>query len=245
MARSPARSELKDRVGYHDLMADLKKAGCPVCHGGHRSAWRLLDSILWESVNDPGVRRRLRGSKGFCREHALMAIAVASQQSTASGIAILYEDFLRSVRDEVIATASDASRGARSRRRHRIDRAGRGCFPCDSADSTAASYLEILSAADPGSPPGRAVRGATRGLCLPHLATGLDLARSDAAANRLIDIYLRGEADLRADLTEFIRKRDYRFRSEGLTDEQATSWLRAVHRLVGEPEPRRTPTRER
>jgi hypothetical protein len=72
---------------------------------------------------------------------------------------------------------------------------------------------------------------------------GLEQARSDAAAERLIDIYLRGEAALRADLREFIREQDYRFREEGLTAEQASSWVRAVHMLVGEPRPRREPTR--
>jgi hypothetical protein len=239
-----AVADLTGRVGYHDLMADLRKPGCPVCHGAHRSAWRLLGSILWESVNDPGVRAQLRSSKGFCAEHAGMALAVASAQSGASGIAILYEDFLRRAREEVVSASRDAAgRRGRSRRREGLEPAGRGCLACRSAGETASNYLEILSEARADSPPGRAVREPTRGLCLPHLAMGLDLARSSAAGARLVDVYLRGEADLRADLAEFVRKHDYRFRAEGFTSEEATSWVRAVHRMVGEPPPRRQPTR--
>jgi hypothetical protein len=70
-----------DEVGYHDLMADLKKAGCPVCHGAQRAAWKYLDGLLWEFVNDPGVRAGFRAARGFCREHSRMALVVASEQS--------------------------------------------------------------------------------------------------------------------------------------------------------------------
>lgn len=242
MRRGESR-QLKERAGYHDLMADLKKPGCPACRGADRSAWRVLDSILWESVNDPDTRRRLRVSRGFCREHALMVLAVASEQSAASGIAILYEDFLRHVRDEVIKIAKQSGKGASRRRRPGIGRAGRRCIACEAAHQTATNYLSILSEADRESEPGRAVREPTRGLCLPHLATGLHLLPSGQARQRLVDVYLRGEEALRADLTEFIRKQDYRFRGEGFTREQADSWVRAVHRLIGESPPRKAPRR--
>ena len=236
--------QLRDEVGYHDLLADLRKPGCPVCHGVNRAAWRYLDSLLWEFVNDPGVRHTLRASRGFCREHGLTALAVASHQAAGSGIAILYEDFLRHVRDEVIAAANRPHQGTRrGKRMPGIPRATGRCPACRSADFVVANYLKILSEADSDSAPGRAIRQPTRGLCLPHLAMGLRLARSDQAVRRLVDAYLHGEADLRADLVEFSRKQDYRFRDEGFTDEQASSWARAVYRLVSEPSPRTPPDR--
>src|SRR5581483_11879733 len=60
LARRPRA--LHEEVGYHDLLADLRKPGCPACHGGHRAAWRFLDALLWEFVNDPDVRARLRSA---------------------------------------------------------------------------------------------------------------------------------------------------------------------------------------
>jgi hypothetical protein len=60
VAVSKRLRELTDEVGYHDLMADLKKPGCPICHGAQRAAWKYLDGLLWEFVNDPGVRAGLR-----------------------------------------------------------------------------------------------------------------------------------------------------------------------------------------
>jgi hypothetical protein len=42
---------------------------------------------------------------------------------------------------------------------------------------------------------------------------------------------------LRDELDELIRKHDYRFRSEPISDREAVSWTRAVAALVGEPVP--------
>ena len=46
-------------VGYHDLLDDLGRPGCPVCHGANRAGRRYIDGLLWEFVNDSDVRARL------------------------------------------------------------------------------------------------------------------------------------------------------------------------------------------
>lgn len=244
--RAPPFKELKDQVGYHDLMADLKKPGCPVCHGAHRAAWKYLDGLLWEFVNDPGVRAGLRPARAFCREHSRMALAVASEQAAAGGIAILYEDLLGTAESAAALAARSSWRGgARSRRRGARDvfAPTEPCPACQSADRTAQNYLRILAKGEPDSPPAVTVGRVTHGLCLPHLAMGLAHARSEPQAQQLLGIFGRGTDELQAELREFIRKQDYRFRHEGLTDREASAWRRAVSRLVGEPAPRRKPER--
>jgi hypothetical protein len=227
--------QLGDRVGFHDLMFDLQEPGCPVCHGAHHAAWRFLDSLLWEYVNDASIRARLRATRGFCREHAMMALTVASQQAAGSGVAILYEDFLRHAREDALAAIGPEQR----RRRRRQIRTAERCMACTSAEQVADNYLDVLAFAEEGSDPWKRIREPLRGLCLPHLAFGLRRQRSDEGAARLVEIYLHGEGELRHDLSEFIRKQDYRYRPEGLTDEQSSSWRRAVFRVVGQPRPRR------
>jgi hypothetical protein len=230
---------LRDMVGYHDLMADLKKHGCPVCHGADRSAWKMLDGLLWESVNDPGIRARLRATHGFCRSHALMALSVASEQSAALGMAILYEDFLRNVREEVIQATAPRQR----RQRRGLPRIGQPCMICHNADSTARNYLGVLAKAAEDTDPWRAIRRPERGLCLPHVTLGLRLHTANDEAANIAEAFLHGEAELRRNLQELIRKHDYRFMPEGFTEEERASWVRAVHRLVGNPPPRRRPER--
>lgn len=222
-------------AGYHDLLADLQHPGCPVCRAAARVAWRYLDALLWENVNDPGVRARLRAAHGFCREHALLAIQHAARQDDGQGIAILYLDFLGHLRRE----AQEAARGrggffrrrGRDARRHLEPHVV--CSACDTVAGTAQTYLALLAREAPDSKIGRVARGSGRALCVPHLQQGLGAAGSEEERLRLLDIYVRAHDELRGHLSEYLRKRDYRFHGEGWTDDEAASWRRAVHRVVG------------
>lgn len=236
---------LRDRVGYHDLMADLKRPGCPVCHGAHRSAWRYLDSMFWEFVNDPGVRARLRASHGFCREHSRMALAVVVDQSAGLGAAILYEDLLhRLVTDAEAYVEAKSQASSWGRRRPRRPLAPTASCPaCESAAQVAENYLAILADASETSDPGQAIRRPGVGLCAPHLAVGLRRALDAVGAERLLDAFRRGAQELRGELREYIRKLDYRFHDEKMSEGEATAWRRAIQRMAGEPVPMKRPER--
>ncbi len=76
-------------------------------------------------------------------------------------------------------------------------------------------------------------------LCLEHLRMGLALGELDEAGRRhLVLIFREGSERLRGELVEFIRKRDYRFADEIVTQGEATAWFRAVQAIVGMPSPR-------
>jgi hypothetical protein len=225
-------------VGYHDLIAALSHPGCPVCRGALDAARRHIDAFLWEQVNDAESRARVRSAHGFCREHAFLALEVAAEQGAGLGMALLYEDFLRHLRDD----ACGAVRG----RRVTLFGAGRAapelldphrpCVACETADRTADHFLVLLARADGGSEIGKAARQDERGLCIPHLRAGLCLASQPVEAERLLQIYLRGEAELLSDLDEYVHGRAG---DEPLDARTASSWRRAVHIVVGEPISRR------
>jgi hypothetical protein len=224
-------------VGYHDLRRDLGRPGCPVCRGAARAAARFLEAVLWEMVTDPGVRRRFREAHGLCRDHGFLLIREAARSAQATGVAILYEDFLRHVEAEVTETVARARRtGARRRAAPGAAlRPHAPCPACDAAGRVAEAYLRLLAEAEPESELGRGARGDGRGLCLPHLVRGLELARAPADVERLAEIFLRGAEALRAELEGFVRKHDHRSRGEPVSEAERTSWVRAVHRLVGAP----------
>ena len=47
-----------------------EQEGCPLCRLARAQERRWLWMLLWENVNDPGVRDRIAVSWGFCRRHA-------------------------------------------------------------------------------------------------------------------------------------------------------------------------------
>ena len=229
-------------VGYRDLIADLDHAGCPVCRGASRSAWRLIDSILWESVNDPATRLRLRASHGFCREHLYMGAKVASSQAGGLGIAILLEDFLAHVALEAVQLSEHPGRRARGRNGGALSTHG-SCMACVSEDQIAFNYLTILSSVDEPDQVAIAIRRPDRGLCVPHLAQGFTWFPRSEARRRLVDIFLRSNERLRGDLAGFIRKHDYLNRDEGMTEREREALPRAIVQLVGAPKPTALPRR--
>jgi hypothetical protein len=231
-------TRLENEVGYFDLVADLAKIGCPACHGANRAVWRYLDSLLWEFVNDPGVRGRLRASLGFCREHAITMLAVANKQAASLGVAILYDDLLRAA-SRVLPSEAPKRRRRGGRSTPTLQR----CKACEIGERVASDYLSVLAKAPDGSAPWKGIRRHGRGLCLRHVLQGLDEASDEEQWARLRDAFRRGEEELREHLAGFIRKHDYRYAAEPVSELEGSSPRRAVFRLIGEPPPHRAPER--
>lgn len=232
-------------VGYFDLLHDLPLAGCAICRGESRTAWRYLDGLLWEGVMNPWIRAATKRSHGFCREHAMMAVSVAGKASGQLGMAILFEDLLHHVEDEARTDSDVGWRRRRRRRRPQPDTLGvhQGCQACASAHATTTNYLTVLIRAEPSSEIGVAADAGVPTLCLPHLRMGVRIASSQSERQRLLDLFSRGAEQLRGDLLEFIRKRDYRFSHEVVSPAEATAWVRSVFAMVGEPRRRNEPRR--
>jgi hypothetical protein len=74
----------------------------------------------------------------------------------------------------------------------------------------------------------------SEGLCVPHLRGAIALARSETAVDTLLTLTIAKYHSLQAELTEFIRKNDYRFIHEKM-EAEGHSWLRALSALIGEP----------
>jgi hypothetical protein len=231
--------ELTRMVGYHDLLADLQRPGCPICHGADRAVWRYLDGLLWESVNDAGVRMGLRASHGYCRAHSVMFLRVADAHVGSHGLAILLEDLLM----HVVADAELEASAKNRRRGSGPLRPEAPCSACVLARHTEESYVRILAASEEGSAPYEGIGREARGICLPHLAFGLSLIVDARQRARLVATFRRGTEELTRELSEFVRKQDYRYHHERITDGEASSWRRGVFRLVGEPKPTREPPR--
>ena len=221
----------------HDLREALTQPGCPVCRLVERDTGRYLDNLLWENVNDPGLRREIRRALGFCREHTRMLI---SRPGASLGLALIARD----VWEEIQRAMETAPAFRPQDRRARLPVAPAAglldrltpqgeCPACVHARALEDLYLDILLEKLVGEGGLLAAYGASDGLCLPHFRRALARARDGAAGAALVGAQRAiGQRQL-AELDEFIRKNDYRFRDEPWGRER-DAWRRALGALVGE-----------
>lgn len=231
---------------YHDIRQALDQPGCPFCRLMTERADRFLDGVLWELVNDPKVRSELNQARGYCQPHGWLLV----RKGSALGIAILMQDVINTL----VQVAEAAPPGGRAesvlqtlRRSLDRDRASQGssslvaelspqrpCPACEHVESTERACADALVKHFGGSGALEQPYRASDGLCLPHFRRVLAHAPSGGTAGSLVSAQLEIWQRLRAELGEFIRKNDVRFRSESFGDER-DSWRRALEAVSGAP----------
>ena len=218
--------------------------GCPVCRCLLADTRQYLDSFLYEQVNDPETRSRLRASWGFCNWHAWM---LKEASDPAFGSAILYEDLVRGAirRFERLAGREVGAtrrfigwlRALVGRRRLpllvELYRRRPQCPACGQAADSEERYIDaaVRWVDDPQFD--RAYRK-SEGLCVPHALHALEVDRGRGAAGLLLSRTLPKWTELRKDLEGFVSKHDYRNR-ESFTEGEGTAYVRAFEVLTGTP----------
>lgn len=229
-----------------DLRDACRQAGCPVCRLALTAVHHYLDSMNYDSVNDPGFARLTLAAHGFCNQHAAQWL----QQANVLGTAMLYQRVLDRVTPALATIAYE-----------RKDSFLGGLFAPGTHDAPATQALRpygvcpaclhqaeierVALATFVDSCDDAALREAYRhstGLCLPHLLLALDTAGDAATFNWLRDHAVAAQEQLRQQLGEVIRKHDYRFRDEP-TGAERGSLQRAVHHVAGEPGMDRLPNK--
>ncbi len=235
-------------TAYYNLREALARSAasaqqpCPLCDLATKAVASYLDSLLYESVNDPGLRQDIREARGLCNTHAWQ---LRTLSGAALGVALIYRDVLETVLQLI----------RQSKYRHpqplslqRLQGAlGGEQPPAGTADLVAALapqntcpacrhqrrvedvYLGTLIDALDDEDMRLAFR-ASNGLCLPHFRRALQLVGDEAAFNRLVEIEAACLERLDVELSEFIRKHDYRFAHEPMGQE-SDAWVRAIGQM--------------
>ena len=245
----PRRGRPSKHTLYYALLDACKPGGCPICVMTQGAVARYLESVLYENVNDPPTRDAVIQARGYCNNHSW---ALREMQG-ALGVALMYRDVLRHVAEELESMPSSGrldlfgAQGQGSLFDRLTARAGgseangkgqvaadphRACPACQTRDRYEQTYLETLLDHVEDEEMQRSFR-ASGGLCLIHLDR-VATARNDAAPRRLFALQRACMAALHDELSEFIRKHDYRFQGERIGAE-GTSWLRAVEMVAGKP----------
>jgi hypothetical protein len=222
------------------------EGGCPICTLALRSVARYLDATLYENVNDPRTRDAVVAARGYCNEHSWQL----RELPAALGTALMYRDIVRRVAeslaeraprarpsifappgagmlDRLAALTGGAERGSRD------DTADPhvACPACTVRARYEKVYLGALLDHVADEEMVEALRSGG-GLCLVHLDLAIATSRDAGALERLLAVQRDCMLALHDELSEFVRKNDYRFSGEGMGAER-DSWIRAIEMVAG------------
>lgn len=233
---------------FNDLLDACKQPGCPVCRLVNQAVDRYLDNLFYENVNDGDLRAQLRSSLGFCHEHAWLAIKPGL--GDALGVAIIYHDILTNILRK-LPEAGNGSQGQgwlssllgqgpnqlseQSKEIVNVLNPHEPCPVCQKRDQATELYLSELSNSLKNEKMLASLEESD-GLCLPHLSLAFKENTRDVdieAFSMLLTISRKKLTALDQELSEIIRKNDYRFRDEGF-GEEGNAWRRVIRVSVGE-----------
>jgi hypothetical protein len=212
--------------------------GCPVCRALIADSRHYLEALLYEQVNDPDTRRRLRAAWGLCNQHTWMLGEVSD---SAFGSAIIHEDMLRVVgrqfeRRRAFESSSLWRRlwhlGSRTQRPLIVDLRDRRpmCPACQERIVSEREYVQVaLRFVDDRDL--QCAYARSDGYCVPHVLQAVEMG-SPARADALIALALPKWAAVRQDLGEFIEKHDHR-NTRPFTDTDRAISGRALEALAG------------
>jgi hypothetical protein len=225
---------------YFEVQDALAEPGCALCRLALRSLHNYFDSMVYESVNDPGIRDDIRAAHGFCEVHGRML----REAHDALGTAIIHRDVLRALDEELSGTPYTApsigERLAHALLGNEGANHGNGrplapkqpCPACAHRASTDQVYVSALMQhlTEAELLP---LFQKSAGLCQPHLRLAIRAAPDTATFERLQAAQRAIWQRLVDELDEFIRKHDHRFSGEAIGAE-GTSWSRAIDLVSGQ-----------
>ena len=203
-------------AAYIAFVEACNQPGCPLCRIEHDGVLKYITGLFHEQLNDFNLRDRLRDSLGFCREHSYFAVDELPRN--ALGIAILYQDLIKFA----VHHLNDPQGAASPKRR---------CPACEQRDLNMMRTISELARHIDDEEMTNALKKSD-GLCLFHVRNALRHTRIPEKRALLLSIETEILGRLRVELTEFVRKNDYRFAKETFGPER-DSWLRAVGVVAG------------
>jgi hypothetical protein len=225
-----------------ELDEALRQPGCPICALALGAVGRFIQTLAYEQVNDPAVRDQLRAAGGFCQAHAYRWLREARN---VLGTALIYRDLLGAMLSQLEQPGAAAGAAAlgdtgapglmadtgllggllRSRRGSRRPRRREACPACRAQHEAENRYLGLLldSLAEPTF---AQAFGHSPGLCYVHTLAAA--RRGGPAAAVVVQRSREAAEDLMRDLSEVIRKEDYRFRAEPRTQAETTAPHRGI-----------------
>ncbi len=228
-------------LGQASLVEACAQSGCPICGIGKKSVNAYLQMVMAAYVDAPDLRQQLCDSWGYCHNHAWMLSTV--ERGNLLTISIMYNDILEREAQKALARGSVKKKSGGLMqglfKGKKLSQAlqhlplQRICPACELIVDIEANALKIMLKALVQKD--NQMRDALRnsdGICFPHLNLAIELAQDQAVSEILLTLSKEKLAKIREELSEFIRKHDYRFQHEPIGEEKQ-GWKRALNLIVG------------
>jgi hypothetical protein len=209
----------------HVLDAVEKSKTCPLCDLDNASVQKYITDMLYESVNDRGLRKKLGKQKGFCTFHGELLL----KHGDALGIAILHTDQIQLLLDYLDNAGSIFSKIKKADHTAWTDHSG--CIICEVRRGAEKQHVGVfLELMDDDIMKNYLEK--FPGFCAKHLFKVMAMSNNPDHVKYLLKLHKERYKSLLADLKELCRKNDYRFRTEA-SGKEADSWQKAVHIVSG------------
>ena len=221
---------MQNSRNFYELFDACLQEGCPFCRVAHESITRYLDSWKYEMFTDIEDRERLRRSQGFCHAHTWQLVRMGASIQLAQAYQTVLSDAI-----ENLQTNISGQHGRGRRRLFETKRERPMCPACVQLTEIEVDLVLTLRRALLDSQFYERFSN-SQGLCLPHLRLTTELKQPDPGGDWLSLLQKAEVACLQrldAQLSELIRKHDYRFVGEEHGDEML-SWKRAAGLVAGE-----------
>jgi len=210
-----------ETVPVGQIKRNLNTRGCPACDFLDRKIFDMFSSLQYRLCTVPSESQLLGATLGFCARHTWQLAAVASPR----GAALAWTPLLVKLKDALSAMASAADPGAAM---GALVHNRATCRICRQQLGWERNYVAAF-AVFVGSPDGRAVYGASQGVCLPHLALLLPCLPAPDDRQFVLEHAARFFARLTDDLAGFDTKYDALRRDQLSADERDAYWRMIIH----------------
>jgi len=206
-----------DLIGVY--LREAMGEGCPICRILRSYEGSQIDTILYEHVNDPEVRKEFQKSFGLCTYHAWKTLKKAYSEPLLGplGVAVIYESIL----SRYITSLEE---------RKTLDEGE--CFLCELVQQKEMDTIEAF--ADRIEELLQDYENSNSILCKKHYEMLLrELSqRNPKTVDRLQEIQVKKLKELQKRINSFIDKFDYRAKEEP-TKEEASSLPLTIEALKG------------
>ena len=233
-----------------ELKVSLERSGCPICDQRPRALKRYLDTFHFESMMDMDSRTQLMEALGFCPAHTFHMVTMEMRDAgDPVGTNLVYEQLTKVARRNLALWQPDTVgfswwnhlRAAWQRLRGRPLgplAAARPCPACLAIETHAERALSALvEELQRGAPDIVDLYRQGDGLCLAHLREALmRYSRDYPQGTRFLQQdRLARLAQQEVDLGQYIRKHNWAYRDEVLTEAEERAWRLSLAFFSGYP----------